>query len=350
MIGIALFGNFGTFQALLIVIGFALLDDLPPPRDKAELEAMTNDGVAVEATTKSALSLLEVAVSVVSVAVAAGAAVWTVVNVNAMCMNTLAIDALVYDLIALGTVVACLPFFLTDGSFAAALSSLVVLAGSAPTMANGLGVYLPFHNLFEFLNLGASPYHLFATVTGKNGRPVAFIEGAQSMEGPWLPIPFLYQVNDPSAPLPFCFPHFPRLDWTVWFIPLGETGAWIARLFQGITAGDAAILGLLDEPAFHQRFQNNPPAIVRVVPKTYNFDSSEQGWFATADKRYLQSPVLAVYKKKEVSSESDSWPSVPLLRPLASAGRPEYFVWGCRSYAELARRAKKIGRFENNRL
>ena len=73
------------------------------------------------------------------------------------------------------------------------------------------------------------------------GRPVALIEAAQALDGPWLPVPLRYQVNDPAAPLPLCWPHFPRMDWTLWFVPLGQTDAvdamWTTRLLRGIVNG-----------------------------------------------------------------------------------------------------------------
>jgi len=160
-------------------------------------------------------------------------------------------------------------------------------------------------------------------------------------------LPFLYQVNDPSRPLPFAFPHFPRLDWTIWFIPLGETGSWIARLFQGITLGDEAVLSLLDAREFRKQFPAEPPAIVRVVPRIYEFNSSPSDhspWRVRDDEHYRQGPVLATYTRGDLptpASWSEPWPSLPVLRPLVAASdRPDHFVWGCLASAELARRAR----------
>ena len=354
MVGIATFGNFGPLQALLIVVGFALLDD-PPSAQGSDSDNVTETDKSLGTSDSTLIpggDLPSVAVSTISVALAAAASYWTVTNVGARCIETLAVEPLVYDLTALGAVVAFLPLFSSNrvSSFGTVAVSLVIFAGSAATMAQGLGVFLPFSDVLEIFNFGASPYGLFATMTGVNGRPVAAIEAAQSMDGPWLHVPLWYQVNDPTAPLPLCFPHFPRLDWTLWFIPLGESGVWIARFFNGIVADDPAVMRLVNEPEFRQSFPSEPPAIVRVVPRTYSVDPAGKGWLVTDDSRYSESPVLAVFNRGDLPREDDAksgpsaWPSLPLLRPLADSGRPEYFVWGCLGSTEAARRVAKVGR------
>ena len=68
-------------------------------------------------------------------------------------------------------------------------------------------------------------------------------------------VPLRYQVNDPAASLPWCFPHFPRMDWSLWFVPLGDPGRWLAQLLRGLLSGDPAILSLVDERAFRAAFR-----------------------------------------------------------------------------------------------
>jgi len=343
MAGIALFGDFGPLQLLLVIVGLALL------KEEEDNGKMVDEAHRNDAEPSSFAPLVKGATTGASLALAAGASLWTFHNVNSMCMYSWSVAPLVYDLAALGLVHACLPSL--EGRFGSVALSVFLYAGSVATMANGLGVYLPWNDILELLNIGASPYHLFATMTGKTGRPVAAIEAASTIEGPWYPIPFLYQVNDPARPLPFCFPHFPRLDWTVWFIPLGQTGSWIARLFQGITTGDAAVLSLLDEHEFRKQFPDQPPAIVRVVPRIYKFNEVDTSrspgdpWLAKDDERYRSNPVLATFSRGKWEDDDalidQSWPSVPVLRRLVEAsGRPEYFVWGCLTAAELARRLR----------
>lgn len=344
MVGIASFGNFGTLQILLIVIGFALLDDLPVG-DKA-IDPTRKSTMSFEAGDSPNYSdLSSAAITTVSVTLAIGGASWAIGDIGARCLDTLALEPLIYGLVALGAAVAILPLFsiLSSATSITAASSLAILAGSASIMAGPLGVYLP---AFDMLNFGAVPYGLFATITGVGGRPVAAIEAAQSPEGPWAYIPLLYQVNDPLAALPLIFPHFPRVDWTLWFLPAGEGGAWIARFFNGITIDDPAVVHLLDGRKFHKAFPREPPAIVRVVPRKYELDPVAKVWSTSDDQRYAKyakSPVLATFSRgdlpRAIIADPLPWPSTPLLRPLADSGRPEYFVWGCLSTAEGARRA-----------
>lgn len=362
MVGIALFGNFGSLQALLIVVGFALLvkdDEYFTVADRATESALLagkQSSEMVKITTTSTRdnvgSSVSSAITVVATVLATWATLWTLHDVGARCLDTWVVDPLVYGLLAVGAAAACLPLLKStgvDGTIAGILS-LLIFAGSAPTMASGLGVYLPFSSSFEFLNLGASPYGLFATITGVGGRPVAVIEAALSSEGPWHYIPLLYQVNDPTAPLPLCFPHFPRLDWTLWFIPFGEQGLWIARFFDGIVNNDPTVTSLVDETALRQAFPTETPAIVRVVPRRYHVDSSGKGWIAAEDSRYSKSPVLATFSRGDLESlegrlrdTAEPWPSTPIIHPLSRAfERPEYYVWGCIGTAEAARRAAKM--------
>ena len=357
MIGIASFGNFGPLQALLIVIGFALLDDTVPKEDSttslAETEEAQNSDHVISTTTKIQE---EFASAIIVVSGCLAAVIWTIHNVGARCLDTWAVEPLVYGLVGVGSTIACLPILQsTSKDVITSLISLAILFGSAPTMADGLGVFLfPGENVFECLNVGASPYGLFATMTGVNGRPVAMIEASNSMEGPWHYVPLLYQVNDPLSSLPLCFPHFPRLDWTLWFIPLGEQGLWIARFFNGITTNDPAVMNLIDKHVFQESFPVEPPSIVRVVPRSYVLDSSGRDWTVSNDLRYLETPVLATFTRGDLArlqvkggGDELPWPSTPILRPFADSGRPEYFIWSCLGSSEAIRRVIELG--ESNR-
>ena len=406
MVGIATFGNFGTLQAVLIIVGFSLLaEDEYNTVETTALEGSgnksnkSNNEISSSGNSKSSgntdnRALLLAAASAVSLALAAAGTFWAVHDIGARCIDTLPIEPLVYDFIALGVVVAQLPLLLGalkrrgrqergsqvrsgvlpmepldyDVGALGKITAWLPLAFNAlgraraeggPLVTTGLflfllassvttiGVEIPFESFWDEINIGAQQYGLFAIMTGVGGRPVAVLEGAISADGPWIPIPLLYQVNDPSGPLSFCFPHFPRLDWTLWFVPMGDSGLWIARLFQGITVADPAIVGLLDKHAFDQRFPIEPPAIVRVVPKIYQWEGSQ--WQVSNDVHYsdVDVPVMATYKRGDLydntidydeSSSSLTWPSTPLLRPLASSMRPEYFIWASLGTSVAARR------------
>ena len=111
MVGIALFGNFGPLQAILIVIGFALLDEPVSERAKdnanvsrsqsTELkkEAEKIDSVSVTGWNESDFSS---AINVVSLCIAAWATLWTIHNIGARCIETFAVEPLVFGLTAVG--------------------------------------------------------------------------------------------------------------------------------------------------------------------------------------------------------------------------------------------------------
>ena len=323
MAGIATFGNFGTLQAVLTIVGFALLYD----------EDTSDEGGSVEVNTRD---LLSVGVDAIVLGLTAAGGFWAVQGMGAQCIDTLPIEPLAYGLIVLGAVTTILPLY--SGSELGTVCVAMFLVASSVTT---LGVDVPFSGFWDSLNVGAQRYGLFATMTGIDGRPVPVIEGATNTDGPWYPIPLLYQVNDPSRPLPVCFPHFPRVDWTLWFIPFGEGGLWISKFFQGITVSDPTILHLLDEASFHRTFPTEPPAIVRVVPRTYEWINEE--WKVSPDRRFDASFVLAEYKRKDISETSpQSWPSTPFLGQLSASVRPEYFIWGCLGATGMARHIVEI--------
>lgn len=363
MVSIATFGNFGPLQMLLIIIGFALLDDLPSLSTAGDDQALTSvsdrrqekgvglDQADVDLHDTDEIDILSVGLSTICVALAAGGAAWAIIDVGSLCRDSLAVSPLVIDLVALGGVIAVYPLLSGEiASIGPCLASLAIFASSAGILANGLGVHLPLEKVFDFFDIGtASPYGLFAIITGVGGRPVAAIEAASSADDPtWVSIPLLYQINDPSSQLPLCFPHFPRLDWTLWFLPLGEpSGSWIAGLYDGITRGDESIIGLLDKEKYYQLFPTEPPAIVRIVPRTYEFSKdTAKSWKVAeeSDERFL-----STYQRGDFPSQgrkdAQPWPQTPLLRKAAETNRPEYFVWGCvgtTATAEILSRRMRI--------
>lgn len=353
MAGISVFGDFGCLQLLLAIVGLSLLDDLPPAPGQQEITATT-------ATLESSDSLREqvhqrhslpqeaiTAVSAVALVLAVAGGCWAAIDVTLDCQNSLAIAPLALGMITLGGVVAILPFLFAPTRLSAGLAcilSLALFGGSIVPLFQSVRMQLPYEwtMALQSLNIGAIPYGLFAVITGVGGRPVASIEASYSMDGPWTYVPLLYQINDPSKELPFAFPHFPRLDWTLWFVPLGETGAWIENLLRGIVSGDQAIVdNLLDGPAFHAAFPNGPPEFVRVMPKLYELNPDGGVWSVSLDPS--PSMMQGVYSREMLlphpnSDAISSWPSLPLVRSLANAERPEYFVWKCLATAETLRR------------
>lgn len=161
------------------------------------------------------------------------------------------------------------------------------------------------------------------------GSRWACIQGATSQDGPWHPISLLYQVNDPTSQLPFCFLLFPRFDWSLWFIPMEERGLWIVRFLQGLTVEDPAVLGLNFADGLLKSLQQLLEWFQRFVN-----GRAENGAFLMSFQQCCPSR-----ERKDMSqSIKESWPSTPLLRPLAAAVRPECFVRGCLGASEATRR------------
>merc|ERR1719277_962434 len=104
-------------------------------------------------------------------------------------------------------------------------------------------IMIPVISLKDLLPFGtfSGPGGIFGSMSGVGGRPIVALEGAITEHGNWKAIPFKYQTNpSASASMPsFSFPHFPRLDWTMWFLPLGSDGKafWLGRLLRGVCEG-----------------------------------------------------------------------------------------------------------------
>lgn len=347
MAAIALFGNFGPLQFLLVVVGLPLLQEAdlpPPPGARGDAAAQTAGGAAVPASggRVGAGGLdLDSAVTTIALALAAAAAVWTLHDVRASCAATWQAEPLVWSAICLAVLAVAAEVASGRMGRGEAATAAVLLAGSAAPLASGLiETPLPWESLLDRLNIGASPYGLFAVMTGVGGRPVALIEAAEALDGPWLPVPLRYQVNEPSAPLPLCWPHFPRMDWALWFVPLGQTdGLWITRLLRGIANGDPGVLSLLDEPAFAARFAS-PPNFARLSIETYTLEASGR-WAVSGDGTDGLRSVVTTVARALLPFSSD-WPSTPLRLALAPGGlglSPEQFIWGWFAVAEAVRRA-----------
>lgn len=193
MAGIALFGNFGPLQALLVAVGFCLLEDENEAREEV-------GGEEVAAVRGSALKQ---ACEVLALALALAATVWTLHDVSAAtCEATWQAPPLVYGLLALALLTIATDKASGRMGVGEAATATVLLGGSAIPLAGGLDAPLPFESLLNALNVGASPYGLFAIITGVGGRPVTLIEAASSLDGPWLPVPLRYQVRPKTADLP----------------------------------------------------------------------------------------------------------------------------------------------------
>ena len=107
-------------------------------------------------------------------------------------------------------------------------------------------------------------YHLFASMTLE--RYEAVIEGtADGRE--WRPFEFRWKPGDPKRRPPFVAPHQPRVDFQLWFFPLGGRAAYLARLLDRICEKPGSVRGLFAPDPFPQV----PPKAIRLGLWKYTF-------------------------------------------------------------------------------
>jgi lipase maturation factor 1 len=112
-------------------------------------------------------------------------------------------------------------------------------------------------------------YHLFAQMTLVRREVV--LEGSDDGVT-WRSYELRYKPGDPQRPPPFVAPHQPRLDFQLWFLPLG--GQLRARYF------DTLLTRLLARPAVvaplfaRDPFPITPPRLLRVLLYRYRFSDA----------------------------------------------------------------------------
>lgn len=141
----------------------------------------------------------------------------------------------------------------------------------------------------------ANAYGAFGTVT--KTRTEYVIEGttaADPGEDDWREYGFKGKPGDVSRrPRQFA-PYHLRLDWMMWFLPLGgRLDSWFVVLLRRLLAADAPTLKLLASDPF----DGAPPHLVRVVSYRYRFADRAQyratGHRWIRDRRYVLVPGLS---------------------------------------------------------
>jgi hypothetical protein len=142
--------------------------------------------------------------------------------------------------------------------------------------------YWPARNLLsarQLMNTRFNPLHLvnaygaFGSVT--RVRDEVVIEGTDA-EAPaeaadWREYEFKGKPGDPCRRPPQVAPYHLRLDWLMWFLPLGSPAmhAWFPVLLRRLLAADRAALRLLRRDPF----DGTPPAYVRARLYRYRYTS-----------------------------------------------------------------------------
>lgn len=180
------------------------------------------------------------------------------------------------------------------GGYVLVVAAVVVLL-AALSVRPALNLASPHQRMnasFDALRL-VNAYGAFGSVTRRRDEVV--IEGALPAEpGPadWREYGFRGKPGDVGRRPPQVAPYHLRLDWVLWFIPLGVRGPWIARLLLRLLQADRATLRLLQ----HDPFDGAPPTWVRVRLFRYRYTTREErratgDWWVRHDLGTLVDPV-----------------------------------------------------------
>ena len=171
---------------------------------------------------------------------------------------------------------------------------LLVVAG-IPALRNLFSRRQLMNASFNRWQLG-NAYGAFGSITRE--RIEVVIEGAPEQGSPggdegWSEYEFHGKPGDPRRrPRQFA-PYHLRLDWMMWFLPLGSVHQrWFHALLAKLMEADPATLRLLRVDPF----QGRPPARIRVLTYRYRFATSaeyrtEGLYWIRSDRRLAIGPV-----------------------------------------------------------
>jgi len=109
-------------------------------------------------------------------------------------------------------------------------------------------------------------YHVFPIM--KAERVEVVIEWSYDAQR-WTPLEFKYKPGDPFRAPKFIAPYHPRLDWHMWFVPLGPPQFVMPyqRFLTRLQQGSQPVLALLPDGTF----PNGPPRYLRAHLMRYAF-------------------------------------------------------------------------------
>jgi hypothetical protein len=134
-------------------------------------------------------------------------------------------------------------------------------------------------------------YGLFTVMT--TSRPEIVIEGSNDNQT-WLEYEFRYKPGDVKRRPVWVQPHQPRLDWQMWFAPLGEyqQNRWFVNLMLQLLRGSPDVLGLLGR----NPFPDGPPRYIRARVYGYHFTRFKENdgnwWTRTLSGEYFPAVSL----------------------------------------------------------
>ena len=118
----------------------------------------------------------------------------------------------------------------------------------------------------------ANRYHVFPTMKTERLELVVY----WSRDGrTWTPLDFQYKPGDPAQAPKWVQPHHPRLDWMMWFVPLGhpEFQMVYQRFAERLAQGSSPVLHLLPKHIQHDFQKNGSPKYVRAALMRYTFST-----------------------------------------------------------------------------
>jgi hypothetical protein len=162
---------------------------------------------------------------------------------------------------------------------------VVVPAGlvSAAEMINGrpFGIVSRWVDRIEPFRI-ANRYHVFPSI--ETERIVLGIEASRD-GSTWVPLDFRYTPDAPDQAPRFIVPHQPRVDWMLWFVPMGPVFLdWFERFLQRLMSGSEPVTRLLAKPPL----ADGPPDRLRVRVYRYRFTTPAQrattgNWWTRTD-------------------------------------------------------------------
>ncbi len=171
---------------------------------------------------------------------------------------------------------------------------IALYAMAIATLALGVKPVLNFFDRNQRMNYSYNPLHLvnaygaFGSVTRERYEVV--LEGSENpsalgggededvadeSDAGWKEYELKAKPGDPKRRPPLVAPYHLRLDWLMWFLPLGGVARherWFLVLLQKLLEGDPEVIKLLG----HNPFPNAPPRVVRALLYRYHFTTPEE--------------------------------------------------------------------------
>jgi predicted DCC family thiol-disulfide oxidoreductase YuxK len=130
-------------------------------------------------------------------------------------------------------------------------------------------------------------YGLFAVMTKK--RPEILLQGSRDGQT-WKNYTFKFKPDKLDKRPTFVLPHMPRLDWQLWFAGLRgcrRSSWWLGRLQKRLLEGSPEVEALLGEVPF----DDEPPRYLRTVQYCYRFSDAPEAWWVRGEKQLFCPPV-----------------------------------------------------------